>query len=187
MNLGARGDNGFDSLLGHTVTFLVDGRRTNLTLARYLVESLTTRKRLCTVLDVDAFYASNSEYIFGSLSKDDSLGPELLIPGPGSDLKNEFGQVLGADPQRTLIIDSLNSVFHLLPAEGHGSRTRSLEFVISLLSHLSRIDGRTIFLTMYQRNYRLEGKNSISGLSDNTIRVSLTDGVLSFKTKPDSW
>jgi hypothetical protein len=172
---------GFDSLFGHTVTFLVDGRRTNLALAKSMLSHLVKRSQSCIVLDVDALYASNSDYIFGPLSDDDVQRIELLVPEAGSNLRDEIGQLLGIDAQRVLVIDSLNSVFHLLPAERHGSRNRGLAFVLSLLSYLARVEGRTTFLTMYQRGAGSGGKNPISELSDLTINVTLTDGVLTLK------
>ena len=63
----------------------------------------------------------------------------------------------------------------------------ALAFVMALLSYLSRAEGRTIFVTMYQRNYKSEGKKSISELSDDTVSVSFKDGILSLKGKLSSW
>jgi hypothetical protein len=187
MSLSARHVDEFDSFVGRTVTFLVDNRKTNSALARCLVTRLVRKNYAFAVLDVDALYASNSEYIFGSLPEDGSQRVDLLIPETGSDLKDEIGTLLAADSHRILIFDSLNSVFHLLPAEGHGSRNRNLVFAMSLLSYLSRVDGRTILFTMYERGSKFGGKNPISGLSDVTIDVSLGGDVLTLKDKRGLW
>jgi hypothetical protein len=187
MSPKAKEEYGFDLLLGHTVTFTVDERNTNLAHARCVMRYLARRKLSCTVLDADAFYASNLQYIIGSMPDESSRRIELLVPDLGSDLQAEFGQLFGIGSHAVTIIDSLNSVFHLLPAEGHGSRNRNLAFVMSLLSYLARTDRRTVFLTAYRRNPRFEGRNPISALSDQSITVSLVDGKVDFRGKLGSW
>jgi hypothetical protein len=187
--LSSRGkeEYGFDSLLGHTVTFVVDERKTNLALARCIMRYLAMRGLSCAVLDADAFYASNSGCIIASIPEESGTRIEFLVPDVGSNLQTEFGQLFGIDPHTVLIVDSLNSVFHLLPAEGHGSRNRNLAFVMSLFSYLSRTDRRTVFLTMYRRNSRSEGRNPISALSDQSIAVSLMDGKVLLRGRLHSW
>jgi hypothetical protein len=180
---GSHDDSFISPLRGHTSTFLVDDRNTNLALARSLFSIMARTGHLITVLDVDALYSSNSEYILSQLPAEGVRSTELLIPEPDSDLAEDIAAFLCSDPDRVLIIDSLNSVYHLLAYAGRGSRNRNLGFVMAMLSYTARIERRTILLTMYRRERptRFGHVKSISDLSDLTVSVRMKGDSLALR------
>jgi hypothetical protein len=170
-------------LSGYTTTFLVKERRTNLTFARSVLPILVWKRRPCAILDIDALYSSNSDYIFELLSEEEARSIEIVVPRPGSDTTAEIADLLGSSPDETLIIDSLNSLYHLLSTNGRSSKNRNLAFVLALLSFIARTERKTVFFTMYQRkkNANLRREKPISHLSDFTVVVSAMKEALSLK------
>jgi hypothetical protein len=175
-----QGDPLLGPLYGHTATFLVDSRRTNLALARVLVSTLARNRVPCAVLDIDALYSSNSDYIFSSIPEDEARTSELLVPDPGASIEAGMADLLGTGPADALIIDSLNSLYHLLSGGERGSRNMNLGFAVALLSYMARTEKRTVLLTMYERERaaRFGRRRSISDLSDLTISARMQGGDL---------
>jgi len=169
-----------DPLYGRTTTFLVDSRQTNLALARVLLSNLTRKEVPCVVLDIDALYASNSDYIFASVSEGQASIAQIHVPDPGAALEGDVADLLGAGQAKALIIDSLNSLYHLLSGGGSGSKNMRLGFAVALLSYIARTEKRAVLLTMYERerSARLGRRRSISDLSDLTVSVSILEGEL---------
>jgi hypothetical protein len=183
-----QGDPFMGPLYGRTTTFLVDSRRTNLALARTLVSSLTRNKVPCAVLDIDALYSSNSDYVFAPVSEDEARIAELLVPDPGAALEAGMADLLGTGPAKALIIDSLNSLYHLFSGGGRGSRNLNLGFAVALLSYIARTEKRAVLLTMYERERaaRFGRRRSISDLSDLTVSVSMRGGELALRCERGS-
>ena len=183
-----RGDLFINPLSGYTTTFLVKERWTNLTFARSVLATLIWKRRPCTILDIDALYSSNSDYVFGLLSEEETRSIEIVVPRPGSDTMAEIADLLGSSPDRALIIDSLNSLYHLLSTNGHSSKNRNLAFVLALLSFVARTEKKAVFFTMYQRDksINLRREKPISHLSDFTVVVSAKKGALSLKCERGS-
>jgi hypothetical protein len=179
MSFDALSQERLDSLEGKVVTLLVDGRMTNKTLARGLILNATHRRRFCTVLDIDGLYSSNSDFIFGPLSEEEANTVELLVPEPGSDLRVETAQALSLCRSQVVIVDSLNSLFHLLPARGRGWRSRNLAFVLAFFSYLARTGGKTVIITKYRR--AVEGKVPVTDRSDYLFSVTLNENIMSLK------
>ncbi len=175
-------------LRGRTAIFLVEGRRENLDFARGVVSVLCRGGTRCTVMDVDALYSSNSDYVFASLSAEEADSVEMLVPEPDSELESGFARLLGSHPGSTLIIDSLNSLYHLMSTGRTGSRNRNVGFIMAFLSFMARTDGRAVLLTMYrrERGVRLVPGKSISDLSDLTASVRVGEGVLGLKCERGS-
>jgi hypothetical protein len=170
-------------LRGHTVTLLVGGRSINLVLAKSLLSKLAGSGVPCTVLDIDALYSSNSDYIISHLTSEEASLIEFLVPDPDSDLEDDVGRLLSSGSDRVLIVDSLNSLYHLMSTGRHNAKNRSLAFVVALLSLVAKTEDRVVFLTMYRREKRnsFVRAKSISDLSDSAIAVSRKGQVLSLK------
>lgn len=184
MSFNARREDLFiNPLSGHTTTFLVKERQTNLTFTRNVLSVLVWKRCPCAILDIDALYSSNSDYVFGLLSEEETRSIEIVVPRPGSDTTAEIADLLGSNPDRALIIDSLNSLYHLLSTNGRSSKNRNLAFVLALLSFIARTERKAVFLTMYQRekSVNLRRERPISHLSDFTVVVSAEKGALSLK------
>jgi hypothetical protein len=167
-----------DPLYGHTTTFLVDSRRANLALARLIASRLSVRGASWTVLDLDALYSSGSDAVFATA--DESGGAEIIVPDPGSPAEVEVAGLTGSAPERVLVIDSLNSLYHLFSSGGLGSRNMKLAFAVALLSYIARTEKRAVFLTMYRREraMRFGRQKSISDLSDLTVSVNIQGASL---------
>jgi len=189
MSFGVSQENQFiRPLRGHTVTLLVGGRPTNFVLARSLLSNLTRSGIPCTVLDIDAFYSSNSDYVTESLTGEEASLIEFLVPDPDSDLESDIGNLLGSGSDRVLIVDSLNSLYHLMSTGKHNAKNRSLAFVIALLSFVAKTESRAVLFTMYRRERRnsFGRAKSISDLSDLAVAVSQKGRALSLKCERGS-
>ena len=164
-------------LSGKTTTFLFGDRQDNLSFARVTVGLLARARTSCAILDLDAFYSSNSDRIFSSVDAAAARSMVIRVPAPGSDIEREFSTLFGV-PQRVLIIDSLNTLYHLVSMEDGSSRGRKLTFALAGLSYLARTNGKAVMLTMYRREgfYRSGTGRSISTLSDGTASVTVNHG-----------
>jgi len=184
----SQGDSFIDPLYGHTTTFLVDSRQTNLALARTLVSRLTRSEAQLAVLDIDALYSSDSEYIFAPVSEDEARATRIFVPNPGSALEADIAELLASGQARALIVDSLNSLYHLLSNGGRSPRNLSLAFAVALLSYIARIEKKAVFLTMYQREKmaRFGRQRAISELSDLTVSASARGRILTLRCQRGS-
>ena len=160
----------FAPLRGRTATFLLEDRQANLDFARTVIGLLAQTQDVVEVFDLDAFYASNADRIFKSLGSPAAV--TLRVPEPGADIEEEFAATFDGD-QVIVIIDSLNSFYHLISQEDGSSRGRKLNFAIAALAYFTRTNAKAVLLTMYKREgfTRWGTGRSISGLSDITASV----------------
>ncbi len=170
-------------LRGHTSAFVVDGRDTDLAFARAVLPHLVRDGGRCVVLDVDALYSSNSDYIFAPLTEQQSQAVDVIVPDPGSDVEADIALLAGAGSGKTIIVDSLNSVYHLLSSGGASFRGRKLTFVMACMSYLARTERKTVMATMYrrERTMRFGGGRQISDMSDLTFSVRHEAGSLELR------
>jgi len=171
MSLGAlEAQSFFAPLKGRTATFLLEDRLANLDFARSVISMLTQTPDAAEILDLDAFYASNADHIFRPLGSQATV--TLRVPEPGADIEEEFAAMFEGD-QRILIIDSLNSLYHLISQEDGSSRSRKLNFAIAALANLARTNAKAVLISMYRREgfARWGTGRSISDLSDITASV----------------
>ncbi len=160
--------------MGKTATFVLESRQANLEFARTIVALLAKAETPCTVFDLDAFYSSNADRIFKPLTGELANSTAMRIPEPGSDIQGEFARLFEVRPP-VIIIDSLNSLYHLLSVDDGSTRSRKLSFAVASLSYLARTNAKAVVLTMYRRE-GLQGSGSgrsISGLSDVTASVEV--------------
>ncbi len=172
----------FGPLKGKTSIFLVDGREANLSFAQGVTALLDLTEDGCAILDVDAFYSSNSDLILARLPSNSARSTLVQVPEPGSSIEAEFPNLFGTS-SRIIIVDSLNTLYHLLSFGDGSSRSRKLAFAVASLSYLARTDRRAVLLTMYRRERSMGtgGGRSISELSDLTVSVEVRDSMLLMK------
>lgn len=172
----------FSPLKGKTVTIVLNDRAANLTFARATVGLLAAAGGGCVVLDLDAFYSSNSESIFGPLPSTSTNSFLIMMPRPESEVEEDFSKLFGVGTDVT-IVDSLNSLYHLLSGEDGVYRGRKLSFAVAALSYAARVGGRTAMFVMYRREgfSRRGAGRSISSLSDVTVEVEASGQELIFK------
>lgn len=164
----------FGPLTGKTTTFILDSRQANLAFAGVVVGLLARARTPCTILDLDAFYSSNSDRIFPSMDASTAGSTEIRVPQPGLDVEREFSRLFEAG-QKVVIIDSLNSLYHLVSLEDGNSRSRKLSFALASLSYMARTNEKVVVLSMYRREgvSRAGTGRSISSLSEATVAVAV--------------
>ncbi|HUI24085.1 MAG TPA: hypothetical protein VLY82_06825 [Nitrososphaerales archaeon] len=171
MSIGAREARSFFApLKGRTATFLLENRLANLDFARSIIGLLGHTPDTAEILDLDAFYTSNAENVFGSLNS--PTVATLRVPEPGADIEGEFAAMFESS-QGVVVVDSLNSFFHLISQDDGSSRGRKLNFAIEALAYLARTNAKAVILSMYRREglTRWGTGRSISDLSDITASV----------------
>jgi hypothetical protein len=174
----------FDPLVGKTTTFLLEGRQANLVFARTAVALMAQSGYDCAILDLDALYSSNSDKILASLSGEAAKSTTVRVPEPGSDIEEEFSELFNVKP-KIIIVDSLNSFYHLLSIEDGSSRSRKLTFAVAGLSYVAKTNAKAIIFTMYVREglARPGRGRSISGLSDLTASVEVRGPELTVRSE----
>jgi hypothetical protein len=179
----------FEPLTGRTATFLVDGRQASLDFARIVSGLVAVGGRASTILDLDALYSSHADRIFSGAPKTNLESTTIWVPEPGSDIEAEFSSLFEAHTD-VLIIDSLNTFFHLLSLDNWRARSRKLAFALEALSQLARVNGKTVILSMYRREGSAKAGTGrpISYLSDLTSSVTFRGDVATFRVvKGSGW
>jgi len=173
----------FQPLRGKTATFVLEGRQANLVFARTIIGLLAHENEGCAILDLDAFYSSSSLTIFSHLAPAEAQATTIRVPEPGSDVEEELSRIFAAR-QSVMIIDSLNSLYHLISTEDGKSKSRKLSFAVAGLSYFARTNGKAVILTMYRRERlaRSGTTRSISNLSDLTASVDVSESELTAKS-----
>jgi hypothetical protein len=174
-------------LTGKTTTFLLEDRRANLGFARTIMGVFSQTGYGCAIIDLDAFYSSNSDGIFRPLDQSSAGATVIRVPEPGADIEKEFSALFGAR-QKVIIIDSLNTLYHLISLEDGSSRSRKLAFALASLSYFARTNSRAVFLTMYRREGLTRGGTgrSISSHSDATMAVNMSGQELTLMSEQGS-
>ncbi len=158
------------------MTFLLDGRRPNLEFARTTLGLVAATGSTCAILDLDAFYASNADYVLSPLGNG-ARTSVLRVPSPGLPIEDDLSGLFGFH-QDVIIVDSLNSLYHLLAAEDGSSRGRKAAFTLASLSYFARTNSKVVLLSMYRREGlpKTGSARPISGLSDVTASAQ-SDGA----------
>jgi hypothetical protein len=174
----------FRPLWGKTATFVFEGRWANVNFAKAVVGFLSHIEATCSIMDLDALYSSNANVIFSQPGGRTAEKSSIFVPPPGSEIESELLKTFEAQ-QRVIIIDSLNSLYHLLSQEDTGSRSRKLAFAVAGLSYLARTNGRAVILTMYRREgLTRSGKSrSISGLSDMAATAEFSGDEMTVRSE----
>jgi hypothetical protein len=173
-------------LEGKTSTFLMTGREANARFARTLMRSLASAGLSCIVLDLDAFYSSNADLIFAGLPGD-TTSFLVRVPPPGSDVEAEFSDLFESE-RKAVVIDSLNSLYHLISMDDGSTRGRKMMFALASLSLFARTNKRLVILSMYRREGVSKGGRgrSIANLSDITASAETKDSSLEIRTERGS-
>lgn len=173
----------FDPLAGRTTTFLLDSRQAKLRFAQTISALVSSGGKGLAILDLDAFYSSHADKIF-SLDPRQGESTTIIVPKPGSDIEEQFSHLFDAQ-QEVLVIDSLNSFFHLLSLDDWHARSRKVTFALEALSQFARSNSKIAILSMYRRErYAGTGtKRPISQLSDLTVSVTLRGDQAVFRVE----
>jgi len=171
-------------LIGKTSTFLLEDRRANLDFARTITALLARNASASAIIDLDAFYSSNSDQVFSTTGILTTKETIIRVPEPGADIESEFSTVFETQ-RKVIIIDSLNSFYHLISLDDGSARNRKLTFAVASLSYFAETNSRAVILTMYRREGFARGGTgrSISALSDLTASVNTNGEKLTVRTE----
>ncbi|MDV3292929.1 MAG: hypothetical protein LYZ70_01505 [Nitrososphaerales archaeon] len=161
-------------LEGKTTAFLVGDRVSNLRFAEAILPLMAGDELGCDLLDLDAFYSSNLNSIAARVSPHDMGNFEITIPGPGSDLESTLASLFQEGRGRTLVIDSVNSLYQLLSSPNPKSSSRKFTFLISALSVWARDNRRAVIASIYERRTTPRAKMSrtLADAFDAAVSVS---------------
>jgi len=171
-----------EPLRGKTITFLVNDRQTNLSLMKGMTAAAMATARGCTIFDIDAFFSSNSDEILARFPSEISKSVCIYVPDPLSNTESEFSRVFKTNSE-VIIVQSLNTLYHLFQGSAIGSRTRKVAFAMICLSHFAQAGRKIVMVVMYGRDkvIKIGGGGSISDFSDATISVEEVRHGLSLK------
>src|SRR5437667_7944156 len=176
-------------LQGKSTVFLLDNRATDLLFSRFLLSCLVRTRNEALVADINAFYGSNAQRIApGS----DASKIRLSLPPPGFDVEPWIVDFLidAADDAAVVILDDLNTLYHLLSFDGSKRAGNRMSFLIALTSFLARTRPQTIISKVYARNRPIQngrrGARSLNRLGDLGVAVEYEARKLVFTCKNGS-
>lgn len=174
----------FSPLIGRTTTFVIDGRQANLEFAAMVMSFVSRAGASCAIFDLDAFYSSNSDRTLSCMDVAAAGSSVIRIPEPGSGVETEFSRLFERG-QKVVVIDSLNSLYHLLSLEDGASGNRKLAFALGALSYLARTCEKAVVLSMYRREgfFQAGTHRPISALTDSTASVEVSNGAVRIRTE----
>lgn len=167
-------------LAGKTTAFLLIDRPSKLDLARALLPHLAAMGDGCRILDLDAFYSSNLEVVARDVPRASMKRIELIIPEVGSDIEATMAGLFADESDRTLVIDSTNTLHQLLAHQNPRSSSRDFAFVCAALSSWASSNSRVVLANTYEREppIRRRIRTPFSRFFDVTVSVSRRVGGL---------
>ena len=160
-------------LRGKTTAFLLDDRRSKLSLAEAALPYLAGTKEGCRILDLDAFYSSNIETITRNVPRGDLKRIEIIIPEVGSDIETTLSEAFLGASNKALILDSTNTLYQLLAYQKPKSSSRKFAFLIAALSTWAKANSLPVIANMYERERPFYKRATpISGFFDVVVSVS---------------
>jgi hypothetical protein len=170
-------------LRGKVAVFSVPDRISNLALGQLLLSSLEISGKTCTILDIDAFYSSNSDLFARDISHGQTEDVWLYVPEVGASAEDLVLHLLNERRSDSVIVDNLNSFFNLFSFDDRNSASRKFTFLMDLLSYLAHSNDVSVLVTLYEREkpIRRRRARSFSGLGDLSLTVGHTKGRLTLQ------
>jgi len=189
LSSAGKADEFFGPLKGKTATFLLPDRSANLAFARAVTAMVAASGRTCSIFDLDAFYSSNAGFLFGPPSASGRGKVFIQVPKPSVRLEDEFPRLFSGGGS-VVIVDTLNTLFHLLSSDEGAYRSRKFSFAVASLSFTAKESGSAIMLAMYRRELLSRGGlgRSMSSYSDVVVSVERKDsGVTMVTERGKAW
>ena len=175
-------------LRSRSTVFLLDSRATDLLFSRYLLGCLVRTRNGALVADINAFYSSNAQRI--APGSDALQNISLSLPPPGFAVEPWIVDFLISAASAVVILDDLNTLYHLLSFDGSKRAGNRISFLIALTSFLARTRLQTIISKVYARNRPIQngrrGARSLDRLGDLGVAVAYEAGGLTFTCKNGS-
>jgi len=175
-------------LRAKSTVFLLDNRATDLLFSRFLLSCLVRTKNEVQVADINAFYSSNAQRIAPGF---DAPNISLSLPPPGFAVEPWLIDFLiGAADAAVVVLDDLNTLYHLLSFDGSKRTGNRISFLMALTSFLARTRLQTIISKVYARNRPIQnsrrGARSLDRLGDLGVAVEYEASELTFACKNGS-
>ncbi|HUI86308.1 MAG TPA: hypothetical protein VLY21_04045 [Nitrososphaerales archaeon] len=166
---------------GKAAVFIVPDRQTNLLLGRLFLAAAAFSGSPCLVLDMDAFYGSNSALLAEGLPLPEDVW--IHIPRVGAGGEEAVSGLFATAKRRLEIIDDLNSLYHTFSSDDQNSAGRKLTFFMNAMSFVARNDDLTIMATIYERERPAFGRRTrlFAGLGDLSVSVRREGDTLSLR------
>jgi len=171
--------------------FVLGDREINLSFSRFLLECLDVSRCPGVVADMNAFYTSNAVRL---ATQSDFALENIVISLPPSKFDPEAWAIdflLGANETAAVILDDLNTLYHLLSWDGSRRTNNRVTFIVALASFLARSKQQIVVLKAYSRTRvspSRRGTRSLERLGDLGISVTSRGKELLFKcVKGDGW
>lgn len=160
-----------------------------MALAQTTLPYLAERGGGCCVLDLDAFYSSNIEAVTNEVPRSRLKRVEIIMPDAGSDIETTLAEVFTNLSDKSLVIDSTNSLYQLLAYHRPKSSSRKFAFLITVLSGWAKANSRLVIANTYEREPPFHRKATpLSGFFDVVVSVSSKPkGLRLFCKKGNAW
>src|SRR2546428_7847049 len=172
-------------LRAKATVFRLDDRATDLLFSRFLLTCLVRARSEVLVADINAFYSSNAQRI---APESEAPNIRLSLPPPGFAVEPWIVDFLiGAPDAAVVILDDLNTLYHLLSFDGSKRTGNRMSFLIALTSFLARTRLQTIISKVYARNRPIQngrrGARSLDRLGDLGVAVQKQGSGVTFPCK----
>src|SRR2546428_1069432 len=176
-------------LRSRSTVFLLNDRETDLLCSRFLLGCLVRTRNEALVADINAFYSSNAQRI--APGSDGLQNISLSLPPPGFAVEPWIiNFLIGAADPAVVILDDLNTLYHLLSFDGSKRAGNRISFLVALTSFLARTRPQTIISKVYARNRAIQngrrGARSLDRLGDLGVAVQFEASELTFTCKNGS-
>src|SRR2546428_2016560 len=172
-------------LRSRSTVFLLNDRETDLLCSRFLLGCLVRTRNEALVADINAFYSSNAQRI--APGSDGLQNISLSLPPPGFAVEPWIVDFLIGAGAAFVILDDLNTLYHLLSFDGSKRAGNRISFLIALTSFLARTRLQTIISKVYARNRPMQngrrGARSLDRLGDLGVAVKYEASELTFTCK----
>src|SRR5712691_3341525 len=173
-------------LRSRSTVFLVDNRATDLLFSRFLLGCLVRTRNEALVADINAFYGSNARRV--APESDALQNISLSLPPPSFAVEPWIIDFLiGAVDAAVVILDDLNTLYHLLSFDGSKRAGNRMSFLMALTSFLARTRRQTIISKVDARNRPIQnsrrGARSLDRLGDLRVSVEYQANELTFTSK----
>jgi hypothetical protein len=157
-------------LFSKSSIFLISDRETNLSFARVLLGQILSPNMNCLIVDIDAFYASHAEELDHCAGWSNTT---IYVPDVVCDTREVVHTMIAKGHNNILIIDNVNSLFHMLSHETPQVASRKLALIMAVLSKHARASHLAAVSIMYERRFASPTTNRqpLSELGDALVSV----------------
>jgi len=146
-------------LKGKSSAIVLEGRKTNLFVARFTLNCLATLKSRTLIFDTSCFYGTNTETLTSGLPEEFLRNTTVVTIGTHSEPERLLAQLV-TNEASVIIIDDLNALRSLLSTARRNSSIHELFRLIGILSYEARSRNISVLTTVYKSANTSSERNS---------------------------